>query len=303
MKSDFIMARQMLEGVDAFVRVAERRSFTAAARDLGVSPSAVSQQVKALEERVGLPLLVRTTRSVGLTEAGEIFLRRSAPALTELAEAFQETRNLGEPSGVLRLNMPRDVIPMLIEPILGDFCAAYPRINLEIVTSNIPVNLIEEGFDAGVHLGEMLDNDTVGLRLTEPIRFVVVGAPDYLDQHGRPQELADLRQHSCIRMFARGENGTNWVFVENGRPVTVSVSGRIVANDIGLCITAARQGLGLYFAAEQLVADDIAAGRLEIVLPDHTPTSDGVYLHYPSRSHILPKLRVFIDFLSAHLKR
>ncbi|MDD3799019.1 MAG: LysR family transcriptional regulator [Novosphingobium sp.] len=293
----------MLDGVDAFVRVAERRSFRAAAKDLGVSPSAVSQQVKALEERAGVPLLVRTTRSVGLTEAGEIFLRRSGPALAELAAAFDETRNLGEPAGLLRLNMPKDVIPILIEPVLAEFCEAYPRIDLEIVTSDIPGNLIEEGYDAGVHLGEMLDNDTVGLRLTDPIRFVVVASPDYLEHHGRPRVLADLRDHSCIRMFARGESGTKWVFIEDGRPVTVSVTGRVVANDIGLCITAACKGLGLFFTAERLVADRIAQGQLEVVLPDHTPTSDGLYLHYPSRTHILPKLRVFIDFVSARLKR
>lgn len=302
MKQIYINPRQMLDGVDVFVLVAERRNFTAAARVLGISPSAVSQQIQALEARVGVPLLVRTTRNVGLTEAGETFYRRAAPVVSEISAAYDETRNLREPSGILRLSIPALIIDRLIEPIMADFCAAYPKIDLDIVSSDRPVNLITEGFDAGVTIGELLDKDTVGFRLSNPVRFALVGTPSYFERYGRPQSIYDLRQHSCIRRSSQNEDGSQWHLLENGRQVSVNVSGRIASTNIALCLSAARKGLGLLIVPEQLVTDDLASGCLESVLTEHLPTSDGLFLHYPNRANIMPKLRVFIDHVAKHIK-
>ena len=292
--------RQALDGIEAFLRVAERRNFRQAAADLGISPSAVSQQIRMLEERVGLPLLVRTTRSVGLTQAGEIFLRRGAPAFAQLNSAYEEARTLGEPAGTLRLHMPRGVIAM-IEPLLAEFCLAYPRIDVDIRSSDAAVDLVMEGFDAGVHLREFLDDDAIAMRLTPPLAFAVVAAPSYLATHGRPLTPHDLKAHSCIRLALGNDIQSHWAFVDGDRSISIPVSGRIVSDDYDLCVTAARKGLGFYYSAVEVVAEDLQAGRLEEFFQAQIPASGGLFLHYPSRSQILPKLRVFIDFVRDRL--
>ena len=285
----------------AFAAVVERASFTRAAGHLGLSPSALSQKIRALEARIGLPLLTRTTRSVGLTQAGQIFLDRARPALAELSSAYDETRDLGQPAGLLRLHMPRGVIALLVEPILAGFCAAYPRIDIEVVAQDETVNLVEGGFDAGVQIGELLDADMIAFRLTGPIHFVVVGAPAYFERHGRPMQPGDLRQHNCARL-RRGPTAIgNWYVVEGGKAHEMAVTGRLLTNDMALTIAAARQGVGLCYIPEAMVQPWLATGELEAVLTDFMPTSDGVFLYYPNRAQVLPKLRVFIDYVREHL--
>ena len=292
-----------LSGVEAFLRVATHGNFRRAAEELGVSPSAVSQQIRSLEERLGVPLLTRTTRSVGLTEAGQVFRARAAPAMLGLQQAWEETSNLSEPAGLLRLHVPKGALPMLIEPILGEFCTRYPRIGLEVLTEDFVPDLIAGGFDAGVQLGEMLAADSVALRLTRPIRFVVVGTPDYLDRNGTPASPGDLRQHECISLRLDRQKSAVWNFLEQGRQVQVPVSGRIVSDDYSLCISAAASGLGLFQVAENVVEDALASGELRTVLDAFVAPSDGLFLHYPSRTQVMPKLRVFIDHVRRHLGR
>ena len=296
------MKRHTLDGVEAFLRVAERRSFTAAAYDLGVTPSAISQTIRALEQRTGVPLLTRSTRSVGLTQAGEQFLASAAPAMRGLEEAFDLARNFGErPVGRLRINLMRAAVRPMFEPILAGFCTAYPDIELEICADDSLVDLTAGGFDAGVRLGESLAADMVAVRLRGPLRFVVVGTPDYLDRNGRPKSIADLKSHQCVRLRMPSGAILPWGFIDSGRDVDIAVTGQVIANDYGATLLAVEQGVGLGMFAESLTATAVEAGKLEIVLEDYARSSGGLFLYYPERRQVMPKLRVFIDYLIAHL--
>src|SRR5579859_4813536 len=194
MKQSFTVRQGALDGVEAFLSVARHRSFRKAAAELGVTPSAMSQAVRALEARVGAALFIRTTRSVGLTEAGERFLLRARPAFEELVAATEVARDLGQrPAGLLRLAAPRAVVPILLEPLIASFCQAYPEIELEIAASDEMVDLAAEGFDAGIRLGQFIEPDMTAVRLTRPFPLVVVGSPDYLKERKRPERIDDLR--------------------------------------------------------------------------------------------------------------
>jgi DNA-binding transcriptional LysR family regulator len=302
MKQEYIIARNQLDGVEAFLRVAERRSFRAAADDLGLSPSAISQTIRALEARVGVPLLTRTTRSVGLTEAGERFLEHAMPAFAGLTAAFEAARSFGErPAGLLRLNVPRAAIPFLIEPVIEGFSSAFPDVEVEICGEDELIDLVERGFDAGIRMGDYLEADMIGIRLTPPFRLVVAGAPEYFAKHGRPQMPADLRNHRCIRARAPTTGAIfRWHFDVAGQPVEIAVQGPLIVNDLDVSKAAALRGVGLAYLAEPLIAEHLAAGRLELALEDHAAWSPGAYLYYPSRTQMLPKLRAFIDFVREH---
>jgi DNA-binding transcriptional LysR family regulator len=301
MKNSYTMPRNLLDGLEAFLRVADRRSFRAAAEDMGVSPSAISQTIRQLEDRIGVPLFIRTTRSVGLTEAGLRFHAQAAPAWASLIAAWEDARTLGErPSGLLRLNMPRAVVHLLIEPIIADFCAAYPEIDVEIAAEDAIIDLAASGHDAGIRIGELLEADMISLRISTPFRYIVVATPDYLDRHGRPQTLAELKSHDCIRQRLNGGAGLfPWRFSDGNRSIEVNVKGRIIVNDHTTVAALAERGLGLAQISEPLVESQIAQGRLETVLDHVAPTSPGLFLHYPGHAQVLPKLRAFIDFLKA----
>jgi DNA-binding transcriptional LysR family regulator len=297
MKNSYTVPRGLLDGLDAFLRVAERRSFRAAADDLGVSPSAISQTIRALEARIGVALLTRTTRSVGLTQAGELFVARAQPAFADMVAAYDTARSLGQrPAGLLRLNMPRAVIPILIEPILAGFCDAYPQVEVEICAEDGFVDLAHGGYDAGIRLGEFLQADMIAVRLTPPFRFVVVGTPESFARHSRPSRPADLRGHRCIRARL-GRGIADWEFVDGGRAVDVAVTGPVIVNDFAANLGAALRGVGLSYMPEPLIVDHIAHGRLETALEAYAPSSPGVFLYYPSRAQMLPKLRAFIDYV------
>src|SRR5437879_5806555 len=188
MKQNFTVRQGALDGVEAFLSVAQHRSFRKAAAELGVTPSAISQSVRALEARIGAALFIRTTRSVGLTEAGQRFLLRAQPAFDELKAASAAARDLGQrPAGLLRLSVPRAVVPILLEPLIASFCRNYPEVEVEIAASADLVDIAAEGFDAGVRLGQFIAADMVAARLTPPFSFVVVASPDYLRHRGRPE--------------------------------------------------------------------------------------------------------------------
>jgi DNA-binding transcriptional LysR family regulator len=299
-KQNYTTRHGALEGVEAFLAVARRQSFRRAAAELGVTPSAVSQAVRTLEARLGVALFIRTTRSVGLTEAGQRFFDRAGPAFAELVAAGEVARDLGQrPSGLLRLSVPRGVVPLLLEPVLASFCQAYPEIELEIAASEEMVDLAAGGFDAGIRFGQFIAPDMVAVRLTPSFPFVVVASPDYLASHGRPQRVDDLRRHACLRM--RRSNGAiaHWSFVEGNEAIEVMVAGPLIAHDYPTLLGAAIRGAGLAQAPGPMTQGPIADGKLEAVLEDHAATTPGVFLYHPGKRQMLPKLRAFIDHLKA----
>src|SRR3984893_12968748 len=232
MKQNFTVRQGALDGVEAFLSVAQHRSFRKAAAELGVTPSAISQAVRALEARVGAALFIRTTRSVGLTEAGERFLLRAKPAFEELVAASEVARDLGRrPAGLLRLTVPRAVVPILLEPLIASFCQAYPEVEVEIAASADLVDIAAEGFDAGIRLGQFIEADMIAVRLTPSFPLTVVGSPDYLRRRQRPEFIDDLRRHACLRMRRSNGSITPWSFVNGNEAVEVIVSGTFIAND------------------------------------------------------------------------
>jgi DNA-binding transcriptional LysR family regulator len=301
MKQDYTIPRGALDGVEAFVRVAERRSFRQAAADLGVTPSAVSQAVRALEARMGVTLFTRTTRSVGLTEAGERFLERARPAFEEIVAAGNAARDLGaKPSGLLRLAVPRAVVPIILQPVLASFGAKHPEVVVEVVADEQLVDLAKKGFDAGIRMGEFIAADMVAVRLTPPLRLIVVGSPDYFARCGRPRTPSDLANHSCVR--TRRSNGAvaNWRMRGTREPLELAVSGTLIVNDVPTQLAAALGGAGLAQVPEPTALEYVASGRLQEVLFEHAPSSPGLFLYFPDRSQVMPKLRVFIDHVKAY---
>jgi DNA-binding transcriptional LysR family regulator len=300
MKQNFTVRQGALDGVEAFLSVAQHRSFRKASAELGVTPSAISQAVRALEGRVGAALFIRTTRSVGLTEAGERFLARAKPAFEELVAASAVARNLGQrPTGLLRITVPRAVVPVLLEPLISSFCHAYPEVELELAASGELVDLAAGGFDAGVRMGQFIDPDMVAVRLSPPFPFVVVGSPDYFRRCTRPERLDDLRQHACLRL--RRSNGAvaPWSFVTGNKPIEAIVAGPLIANDFPTILGAAIDGLGLAQAPEPIATRAIKAGKLVRVLQPFEPMVPGVFLYYPSHQRMTPKLRAFIDHVKS----
>lgn len=299
MKRIYTVRRGALDGIEAFLATAKRSSFRRAAADLGVTPSAVSQAVRALEERVGAALLFRTTRSVGLTEAGQRFFDRAAPAFGELLEAAAAARDLGQrPAGLLRLSVPRGVVPLLLDPVIASFCNAYPEIELEIVASAEMVDLAAGGFDAGIRLGELIAPDMIAVRLTPPFAYAVVASPAYLASRGVPREPADLGNHACLR-FRRSTGAiATWLFKTGDKQIEVAVSGPLIAHDYSTLVGAAERGLGLAQVPAPLAAAAIAAGRLEPVLADIAAMTPGMFLYHVGRRQVLPKLRALIDHLT-----
>jgi DNA-binding transcriptional LysR family regulator len=296
MKQNFTTRQSALDGMEAFLSVAEHRSFRRAAAALGISPSAMSQAVRALEARMGVALFIRTTRSVGLTQAGERFLSRAKPAFEELAAAGAAVRDLGQrPTGLLRLAVPRAVVPLILQSVIISFCQAYPEIELEIAASEELVDLATGGFDAGIRMGQFVEADMIVVRLSQPFQFVVVGSPDYLRSRMRPKLISDLRDHACLRMRRPSGSVVSWSFVEGNKAIEAVVSGPLIAHDYPTLIEAAIQGLGLAQVPGPPVKSHIAEGRLQAVLAPFSATTPGLFLYYPSKRQILPKLRAFID--------
>ncbi|WP_019451442.1 LysR family transcriptional regulator [Cupriavidus sp. BIS7] len=308
MKQNFTVRQGALDGVEVFLSVAQHRSFRKAAAELGVTPSAISQTVRVLEARIGAALFIRTTRSVGLTEAGEQFLARAKPAFEELVAASEVARGLGQrPAGLLRLSVPRAVIPILLEPLIVSFCRAYPEVEVELAASKEVIDLAAEGFDAAVRLGHLVAPDMVAVPMTPPFRLIVVGSPDYFAERSRPTHPNDLRQHACLRW--RRTNGAIalWSFndsdsdsdSDSDQTIEIAVSGPLIANDYSSMLGAAMEGLGLAQIPEPLATGALSSGKLIHVLEAYAPVRPGVFLCYPGRRQIMPKLRAFIDHVKS----
>ena len=296
MKQNFTVRQGALDGVEAFLSVAQHRSFRKAAAKLAVTPSAISQAVRALEARIGAALFIRTTRSVGLTEAGERFLSRAKPAFEELVAASEIARDLGQrPAGLLRLTAPRAVVPMLLNQKIAPFCQAYPEVEVEITASADLVDIAAEGFDAGIRLGQFIEADMIAVRLSPSFPLAVVGSPDYLRRRRRPERIDDLRQHACLRLRRSNGSIAPWSFVNGNEAVEVTVSGPFVANDVPTMLGAAVEGLGLAQVPAPIAAGAVKAGKLVGVLEPFAPTAPGLFLYYPGHRQMMPKLRAFID--------
>ena len=300
MKQNFTVRQGALDGVEAFLSVAQHRSFRRAAAELRVTPSAISQAIRALEARIGAALFIRTTRSVGLTEAGTRFLSRAKPAFEELVAASEVARDLGQrPAGLLRLTAPRVVVPILLESLIASFCQAYPDVEVEIAASPDLVDIAAEGFDAGIRLGQFIEADMIAVRLKPSHRLAVVGSPDYLRRRQRPELIDDLRRHACLRMRRSNGSIAPWSFVNGNEAVEVIVSGPFIANDMPTMLDAAVEGLGLAQVPEPITAGAVKAGKLVRVLEPFAPMAPGLFLYYPGNRQMTPKLRAFIDHVKS----
>jgi DNA-binding transcriptional LysR family regulator len=291
--------RDDLAGLTTLLTVVDKRSFTAAAAALRVTPSAVSQAVRAVEDRVGVRLLQRTTRSVGLTEAGARFVAQLRPALDQVSAAFASVGELRDrPAGLLKLSVSRVACAQVIEPVLARFLAEYPEISIEIAVDDGLTNIVERGLDAGIRLGETVDREMVAVSISDAQRSAVVGAPAYFAAHGKPKHPRDLHAHDCINVRQITRGGIyRWEFTEAGKDFEIAVDGRIIANEAGVVVRAACDGLGLAYVIESSVRAELADQRLVRVLEPYCPSFPGYYLYYSSRTHLAPKLRALVDFL------
>lgn len=299
------MARSTLfSGLSEFLAVAGHGSFRAAAAELGVSPAAVSQTIKALEARLGAQLFVRTTRRVALTEAGSALHERLRPAAEAIGEAVVEVgASRGRPAGQLKLTVPRIAVDLVIAPVLPGFRRAFPEISVEIDVNDASIDLVSNGFDAGIRIGRFIEKDMVGVRLTTDFRWCVVGSPAYLEQHGAPRSPEELAQHRCIAYrYPTAKSVYRWQFNRRGKAVSVDVINGLVVNDHLTMVALARGGAGLAYTADRVVAQDLAEGRLRQVLEAFTPVTRGLYLYFPARSQRQPKLRAFLDFAKEALR-
>jgi DNA-binding transcriptional LysR family regulator len=287
-----------LNELQAFAAVARLGSFRKAAVGLGVTPSALSHTVKGLESRLGVRLLHRTTRAVSATEAGLHLLSRLGPALDEIALAIDEVnQHRDSPIGTLRLNTPKAAAQGLLPPLVGRFLARHPQMQVEVVCNDAFVDIVAEGFDAGIRFGESLQQDMVAHPIGPPQRFVVVASPDYLARHGRPQHPHDLARHRCVRMRFPSGAYFRWEFAQDGHRIHVDVPGPLATDDFLLMHRCAEQGLALAYAYAWQVQDRIDEGRLVTVLNDWMPPAEHFFLYHSSRRLVPAGLRAWIEMV------
>jgi DNA-binding transcriptional LysR family regulator len=293
-----------LRDLEAFLVVARTRNFRRAATEQQVSVSSLSQRLRDMEERLGVRLMNRTTRSVALTEAGEMLLSRVAPAMRDVGAALDQVRGLRDvPSGRLRINAPPPAIDLVLAPMIAPFLRAHPRIDLEIVAENSFVDIVDAGFDAGVRYGEHLAQDMIAVLLGSPQRYAVVASPRYVAEHGRPSQPKDLLDRDCIRTRFGSGVMLDWEFEKAGRLVKVSPRAKLIATHLGSAMQAAVDGVGFWLTFEGYVRDAVKSGTLISVLDDWCPPFPGPYLYYPSRRQQPPALGAFVGFVNDWRKR
>jgi DNA-binding transcriptional LysR family regulator len=293
------MVRDELSVLSAFLAVAEERSFTRAAKRLGVSPSALSHAIRGLEERIGVRLLARTTRSVAPTDAGKQFIARLGPALADVHGALDQVAGLrDQPAGRVRLVASRLAARMILAPKLGQFARDYPDVVLDLTTTEESrVDLVGAEFDAGIHLGEFIERDMVAVRVSKEQRAAIVGSPGYFASHSKPRTPRDLPGHRCVN-FRHGSAGVyRWEFDKGRQSLAVAVNGQVTVDDVEIMIRAAIDGVGLAFALEDHVAAHLASGALVRVLDDWCPPFAGYFLYYPSRRQQPAALSALIETL------
>ena len=291
--------RSDLNDLATFAIVAEERSFTRGAARLGMAQSAISHSMRALEKRLGLQLLARTTRSVSPTAAGTALLRNLNPALERIELSLAEVRKQKEsPAGRIRLVIPRTATHMVLLPKLAQFTRTYPEIVLEVTSSNDPVDLVAQQYDAGVQIGEFIQRDMIAIRVSKDMRLAVVGSPEYFKSHKIPRTPRDLKDHACIG-FRFSTGIYRWEFEKGRKALTVNPQGPATFDDPELVIQAVLNGVGIGTAMEESLAQMIADGRLIQVLKDWCPTFPGYFLYYPSRRNQPAALAALINTLKS----
>lgn len=288
------MLRAGLSELTAFVAIAHQRSFSAAARTLGVSPSALSHAMRGLEARLEVRLFNRTTRSVALTEAGDQLLRRVGPAIADLEDAVSEvTAARDRPSGSIRISASESGAKPLVQHVLPGFLATYPGIHVEFVVDTRLVDIVADGFDAGIRVLQDVPRDMVAIRFGHDMRFAAVASPAYLAQHGTPSAPHDLAQHRCIRF--RFDSGAlyRWDLEYRGKSASLDVDGPMTLGNLNLMVEAALAGIGIAWVQDALVTEHLAAGRLVQVLAEWSPAFPGLCLYYPGNRHPPAALRLF----------
>ena len=292
------MTAPTLNDLKAFAAVAGHRSFRKAADELGLSPSSLSHVMRTLESSLGVRLLNRTTRSVAPTEAGEHLLARLAPTLRDLATALDEVALFrGLPSGTLRVNANETAARLLLKTVVPTFLGRYPDMALDLVAEGRFVDIVAEGFDAGVRLGEALPQDMVAVRFGGDARFFAVASPAYLTRHPAPETPEDLKNHRCIRNRLPSGKLYRWEFEKHGQEVTVDAPGALTLDHIELMTEAAAAGLGIAYVPERAARPYLQDARLVTVLSDWCPQIPGLFLYYPGHRHVPAGLRAFIDVL------
>ena len=293
------MTPDALDGMAVFVAVAEAKNFRVAGERLGVSASAVSQALRRLEARIGVPLVHRTTRSVHLSEAGERLYAAARPALADVEAAVAAVGALSDaPRGTLRLLIGTTADPVLARLPLADFLTAHPHVGLNVVVSDGVIDIVAAGFDVGIQLGEVIDRDMIAVPVTGDIRMSVVGSPAYFARHPKPRHPRDLIEHECLNWHPTPEAPSyRWEFTEKGRDIVVSAPGRVLCTDSAVKLRLARDGFGLTIAYEDEVRDLVARGELVSVLEEFCEPFPGYYLYYPQRRQASPALRALVDYL------
>jgi DNA-binding transcriptional LysR family regulator len=293
------MPRQNVNDLLAFLAVAKERSFTRAAAQLGVSQSALSHTIRGLEERLGLRLLTRTTRSVAPTDAGERLLRSVGPRFDEIDAELAALSELREkPAGTIRITAGEHAAEAILWPALANLLAHYPDIKVELIIDYGPTDIVAERYDAGVRLGEQVAKDMIAVRIGPDMRMAVVGAPSYFARRSMPKKPQDLTAHDCINLRLPTYGGLYaWEFEKRGRELKVRVEGQLVFNNIALRLHAALAGCGLAYLPEDQVKTHLADGRLVRVLDDWCPPFSGYHLYYPSRRQPTPAFALLVDAL------
>lgn len=286
-----------LDDLQAFACVARHRSFRKAAQELQLTPSALSHSMSRLEQQLGMRLLHRTTRSVSATEAGELLLQQLLPALGQIDLALEQlNQKRSQPAGRLRLNVPRAALQLLLAPKLAAWSQAYPDITLEVVGNDALVDIVAEGFDAGIRFDETLQQDMVAVPLGPPIGFGVCAAPAYLQQHGVPQTPDDLLQHQCLQFRFPSGVVFPWQFARDGKRIALTTRGRLILDDLDLILQAAVAGVGIGYHYLARIEPHLASGQLQLMLQDWLPPTERLYLYYPRGRNLPAALRAFIDF-------
>src|SRR2546430_729197 len=291
------MAFTPLNALNEFLAVARRRSFAAAAADLEISPSALSQAVRQLEAKLGVTLLSRTTRSVALTAAGRRLFEQAGPAMGQALEALKTaSAQPGEVTGQIRLTVPTTAMAFVIAPVLPRFLSKHPKVEVEVHVDDRLVDIVAEGYDAGVRLEEFLDRDMVHVRLTDPFRFVAVGAPSYLQRRGVPETPKDLLAHECIRVRSPTTGSMYlWEFERGKKTWRIPVRGNLITGDHRLMLAMAEAGVGLAYLPEPAGASRLKPGTFPLVLETFAPPRRGLFLYFPRRGHVSPAFRAFVE--------
>lgn len=287
-----------LDNLDVFVSIVRCGGFRAAALERGVSSSALSQTMNALEEALGIRLLNRTTRSVAPTEAGQRLLDRLAPALSDIRLAIAEVDELRDsPSGTLRINAPAPAVDHLLCPLAFDFMDAYPEVKIEIISDAAVIDIVEQGFDAGVRFGKQLAQDMIALPFGPALRYAIVASPDYIKRHGQPQVPQELVNHDCIRRRFPGGTLVTWRFADGDEEIQISPTGRLTVSAAQNELQAALAGRGIAHIFDDYAKPYVQSGRLVEILSDWSPTLPHWFLYYPSRRLPSAAMRAFLDYM------